>query len=49
MKRMNKHSLVKSRLGMGTVEVISEYLYVDIVKAHRDRCFSAYSVFTYHM
>ena len=24
MKRMNKHSLVKSRLGMGTVEVISK-------------------------
>ncbi len=22
MKRMNKHSLVKSRLGMGTVEVV---------------------------
>ena len=34
MKRMNKHSLVKSRLGMGTVEVKCIQLYDHFEKHH---------------
>lgn len=47
MKRLNKHSFVKTRLGMGTVEVISKYLYVEIVREDKCRYFSRYMVFTH--
>jgi len=47
MKRLNKRSFVKSSLGMGTVEVISKYLYVDIVRGDKCSYFSRYMVFTH--